>query len=61
MESFQYLHLILSKNAIEDEVSPEHRPLAFNVLKQLQLRRIVVQPSWVLGGQRFGITAGITL
>lgn len=49
---FQYLHLILSKNAIEDEVSPEHRPLTFNVLKQLQLCGIVVQPSRVLEGQR---------
>lgn len=54
---FQYLHLILSKNAIENEVSPEHRPLTFNVLKQLQLCGIVVQPRRILEGQRSRITA----
>lgn len=43
-----YLHLILSEESIQDEVSPEHRPLTFNILKQLELCWVVVQPRWVL-------------
>lgn len=54
---FQYLHLIFSKNAIQNEVSPEHRPLTFNVLKELEFCGIVVQPRWILEGQQSRITA----
>lgn len=45
---FNYLNLISSKDAVEDEVSPEHRPLTFDVLKQFELRGIIVKPRWVL-------------
>lgn len=51
---FYYLFLIFSKDAVQDEVSPEHRPLTFNILKQLELCRIVVQPRWVLVTQQTG-------
>lgn len=47
-----YLHLIFSKDTIQDEVSPEHGPLTFDILKQLELCRIVVQPRWVLMRQQ---------
>lgn len=45
---YYYLHLIFSKDTVQDQISPEHRPLTFNILKQLELCRIVVQPRWVL-------------
>lgn len=40
--------MITKKNAIEDEVGPEHRPLTLNILKQLELSGIVVQPRRIL-------------
>lgn len=49
---FYHLHLVSSKDTIQDEVSPEDRPFTFNVLKQLELSRIVVQTSWVLVKQQ---------
>lgn len=47
-----YLHLILSEESIQDEISPEHRPLTFNILKQLELCWVVVQSRWVLMRQK---------
>lgn len=55
-----YLHLIFSKDTIQDEVSPEHRPLTFDILKQLELCRIVVQPRWVLMRQQPRTTVGVS-
>lgn len=53
---YYYLHLIFSKDTVQDQISPEHRPLTFNILKQLELCRIVVQPRWVLVWQQPGAT-----
>lgn len=43
-------HLLVAVNedSIQDEVCPEQRPLTLDVLKQLQLRRLVVEPVRVL-------------
>lgn len=38
----------LDEDAVQDEVGPKQRPLALNVFKQLQLRRLVVQAVWIL-------------
>lgn len=43
-----YLLRAVDKNAIQDEVRPEERPLTLYVLKQLQLRRLVIQSIWIL-------------
>lgn len=43
-----YLHMILSEESVQDEIRPEHRPLTFNILKQLELCWVVVQSSRVL-------------
>lgn len=51
---FYYLHLIFSKDTVQDQISPENRPLTLNILKQLELCRIVVQPRWVLVRQQPG-------
>ena len=45
---YQCLHLIASKDTIQDEISPEHGPLALDILKQLEFCWIVVQPRWIL-------------
>jgi len=49
---FSYLHLIFSKDAVQDEIGPEHRPLTLDVLEQLEFGRIIVQSGRVLETQQ---------
>lgn len=51
---YQCLHLISGKDTIQDEISPEHGPLALDILEQLELCWIVVQPRWILGRKHPG-------
>jgi len=45
-----YLLHISAENPINDQVCPEERPLALNVLKQLKLSRFIVEAIGVLQG-----------
>lgn len=47
----RYLLRTVDENAVQDEVGPEERPLALDVFKQLQLRRLVVQAAGILETQ----------
>lgn len=55
----RYLLEAVAKDAVQDEVSPEERPLALDVFKELQLGRLVVEPVWILGGQISHVRAHI--
>ncbi len=43
-----YLLMVFTEDAIKYKISPKHWPLTFNVLKELQLSRIIVKASGVL-------------
>ena len=43
-----YLLFVVAEEAIQEVEGEEERPLALNVLKLHQLRRLVVQSVWVL-------------
>lgn len=43
-----YLLYIAAEEPVDNEVGPEQRPLALNVLKELQLSRLVIEAIWVL-------------
>ena len=44
----EYLLGAVDEDAVQDEVGPEQRPLTLDVLKQLQLCRLVIQAVWIL-------------
>lgn len=46
-----YLLGAVDEDAVQYEVGPEQRPLALDVLEQLQLSRLVVQAVWILDGR----------
>lgn len=47
-----HLHMISSKDPVQDEVSPEHGPLTLDVLEQFEFCWIVVESGRVLVTQR---------
>lgn len=55
----RYLLEAVAKDAVQDEVSPEERPLALDVFKELQFGRLVVEPVWILEEQISHITARV--
>lgn len=50
LRDLNYLFRAVDKDAIQYEVGPEQRPLALDVLKQLQLCGLVIQSVWILYG-----------
>lgn len=50
LRDLNYLFRAADKDAIQYEVGPEQRPLALDVLKQLQLCGLVIQSVWILYG-----------
>ena len=46
--SIRNLSLVATKQSIENQVAEKHRPLTFNILKSLQLPRVVMQPLGIL-------------
>lgn len=50
--AFSHLNSITIEDSIYYEISPEHRPFTFNVFKELEFSRVIMQSVWVLEQNR---------